>query len=90
MTTAELDSHKMILVREIINHFNTEESLQKLAESLQKLAEACSIIRREEESEAYHAIPEPLFQGLTETVERQYEAGQYLTDEELLEDMKSW
>ena len=32
MTTAELDSHKMILVREIINHFNTEESLQKLAE----------------------------------------------------------
>lgn len=83
MTTAELDSHKMILVREIINHFNTEESLQKLAE-------ACSIIRREEESEAYHAIPEPLFQGLTETVERQYEAGQYLTDEELLEDMKSW
>jgi len=83
MTTAELDSHKMILVREIINHFNTEESLQKLAE-------ACSIIRKEEESEAYHAIPEPLFQGLTETVERQYEAGQYLTDEELLEDMKSW
>ena len=73
----------MILVREIINHFNTEESLQKLAE-------ACSIIRKEEESEAYHAIPEPLFQGLTETVERQYEAGQYLTDEELLEDMKSW
>ena len=34
MTTAELDSHKMILVREIINHFNTEESLQKLAEDL--------------------------------------------------------
>ena len=33
MTTAELDSHKMILVREIINHFNTEESLQKLAEA---------------------------------------------------------
>ena len=83
MTTAELDSHKMILVREIINHFNTEESLQNLAE-------ACIIIRREEESEAYHAIPEPLFQQLIETAERQYKAGQYLTDEELLEDMKSW
>lgn len=83
MTTAELDSHKMILVREIINHFNTEESLQKLAE-------VCSIIRKEEESEAYHAIPEPLFQQLIETAERQYKAGQYLTDEELLEDMKSW
>ena len=80
MTTAELDSHKMILVREIINHFNTEESLQKLAE----------VIRKEEESEAYHAIPEPLFQQLIETAERQYKAGQYLTDEELLEDMKSW
>ena len=63
MTTAELDSHKMILVREIINHFNTEESLQKLAE---------------------------VFQQLIETAERQYKAGQYLTDEELLEDMKSW
>lgn len=83
MTTAELDSHKMILVREIINHFNTEESLQKLAE-------ACSIIRREEESEAYHAIPEPLFQGLTETVERQYEAGQCLTDEQLDKVIQAW
>lgn len=83
MTTAELDSHKMILVREIINHFNTEESLQKLAE-------ACSIIRKEEESEAYHAIPEPLFQQLMDIAEEQIKTGQYLTDEELLEDMKSW
>ena len=58
MTTAELDSHKMILVREIINHFNTEESLQKLAEA--------------------------------ETVERQYEAGQCLTDEQLDKVIQAW
>ena len=63
MTTAELDSHKMILVREIINHFNTEESLQKLAE---------------------------VFQQLMDIAEEQIKTGQYLTDEELLEDMKSW
>ena len=67
MTTAELDSHKMILVREIINHFNTEESLQKLAE-----------------------VPPQLFQELTETVERQYEAGQCLTDEQLDKVIQAW
>ena len=82
MTTAELDSHKMILVREIINHFNTEESLQKLAE-------ACSIIRKEEDHPSSE-LPLQLFQELTETVERQYEAGQCITDEELTEEMKTW
>ena len=81
MTTAELDSRKMMLVREIINHFNTEDALQRLAE-------ACSIIRRQEEE--YHSIPQPLFQQLTDKAEEQYKAGQYLTDEELLEDRKSW
>jgi hypothetical protein len=83
MTTAELDSHKMILVREIINHFNTEESLQKLAE-------ACSIIRKEEEDSSSYEFPPQLFQELTETVERQYEAGQCLTDEQLDKVIQAW
>ena len=88
MTTAELDSHKMILVREIINHFNTEESLQKLAE--EKLAEACSIIRKEEGDSSSYEFPPQLFQELTETVERQYEAGQCLTDEQLDKVIQAW
>ena len=81
MTTAELDSHKMILIREIIDHFNTEEALQRLAE-------ACSIIRKEEEQDSF--IPQALFQQLMEKAEEQYNAGQYLTDEELTEEMKTW
>ena len=83
MTTAELDSHKMILIREIIDHFNTEEALQRLAE-------ACSIIRKEEQDEVYQSIPHPLFQELMDNAERQIKAEQYLTNEELLEDMKTW
>ena len=77
MTTAELDSHKMILVREIINHFNTEESL-------------CSIIRKEEGDSSSYEFPPQLFQELTETVERQYEAGQCLTDEQLDKVIQAW
>ena len=83
MTTAELDSRKMILIREIIDHFNTEDALQRLTE-------ACNIIRKEEKAEVYQSIPQPLFQELMDNAERQIKAGQYLTNEELLEDMKTW
>ena len=83
MTAAELDSRKMILIREIIEHFNTEEALQRLAE-------ACDIIRREEGNEVVPFIPQPLFQELMDNAGRQIKAGQYLTNEELLEDMKTW
>ena len=81
MTTAELDSRKMILIREIIDHFNTEDALQRLTE-------ACNIIRKEEEQDS--SIPQSLFQQLMEKAEEQYNAGQYLTDEELTEEMKTW
>lgn len=82
MTTAELDSRKMILIREIIDHFNTEDALQRLAE-------ACSIIRKEEDHPSSE-LPLQLFQELTETVERQYEAGQCITDEELDKVIQTW
>ena len=83
MTTAELDSHKMILIREIIDHFNTEEALQRLAE-------ACSIIRREENDSSCDEFPTQLFQELAETVERQYKAGLCITDEELDKVIRTW
>ena len=81
MTTAELDSRKMNLIREIIDHFNTEDAPQRLTE-------ACNIIRKEEEQDS--SIPQSLFQQLMEKAEEQYNAGQYLTDEELTEEMKTW
>ncbi len=82
MTTAELEGRKMVLIREIVNHFNTEEALQRLAE-------ACSIIRSKEDS-ASSEFPPELFQKLTETVEQQYEAGLCLTDEELDKVIQTW
>lgn len=83
MTAAELDSRKMILIREIIEHFNTEEALQRLAE-------ACNIIRREEKDSSAYEFPPQLFQELAETVERQYEAGLCITDEELDKVIQAW
>ena len=82
MTTAELESRKMVLIREIVNHFNTEEALQRLAE-------ACSIIRSKEDS-ASSKFPPQLLQELMDKTEEQIKAGQCFTDKELLEDMKLW
>ena len=46
----ELDAYKLELVREIINGFNSEASLTKLAA-------ACNLIRNEEAGEQLAAMP---------------------------------
>lgn len=83
MSTIELNTYKMELLREIMNGFNSETALRKLGI-------ACHLIQSEEEAAPLAAMPSSLLQDLMETVARQDTEGLCITDEELEKEMTKW
>lgn len=82
MSTLELNTYKLELLRQIMNDFNTEASLRKLAV-------ACSLIRKDE-SQQMPAMPADLLCQLMENAAQQDEAGLCISDEQLEKEMQSW
>lgn len=81
MSTIELEAYKLELLREIMNHFNSESSLRKLSV-------ACRLIRGGERE--LPKMPTGLLCSLMENAALQDKADEYLTDEELEEEIKGW
>lgn len=79
----ELNAYKMELLREIVNEFNSETSLKKLAA-------ACRLIRNEEESNSLPTMPAHLLQELMDNAAREEAEGKYITDKELKKEMLLW
>ena len=83
MSTIELEAYKLELLREIMNNFNSESSLRKLSA-------ACRLIRDEERVRVLPKMPTGLLCSLMENAALQDKADEYLTDEELEEEIKGW
>lgn len=79
----ELNAYKLELVREIINGFNSEAALTKLAA-------ACHLIRNEEAGGQLAAMPSGLLDRLMDKAVQQDEQGECISDDELAEEMQSW
>lgn len=73
----ELDAYKLELVREIINGFNSEASLTKLAA-------ACHLIRNEEAGEQLAAMPSDLLYKLMDKAVCEDKQGESLSDHVLI------
>ena len=81
MSTIELEAYKLELLRDIMNNFNSESSLRKLAA-------ACRLIHNGEQE--LPKMPTVLLSSLMENAASQDNADEYLTDEELEEEIKRW
>lgn len=81
MSTIELEAYKLELLREIMNNFNSESSLRKLSA-------ACHLIRDGERE--LPKMPAELLHSLMRNAASQDNADEYLTDEELEEEIKGW
>lgn len=79
----ELNAYKLELVREIINGFNSEASLTKLAA-------ACHLIRNEEAGEQLAAMPSDLLYKLMDKAVCDDKQGESLSDKELAQEIQSW
>lgn len=82
MTTMELNTFKMELLREIVNGFNSESSLSKLAT-------ACRIIKSEEKA-TLPAMPADILTQLMEEVAKEDAEGMCLSSQELEQEMALW
>lgn len=83
MSTIELNTYKMELLREIMNGFNSETALRKLGT-------ACHLIKNEEEAAPLSTMPSALLQELMETAATQDVEGRCITNEELEKEMATW
>ena len=82
MSTLELNTYKLELLRQIMNEFNSEASLRRLAA-------ACRLIHQEEEQQL-PAMPADLLCQLMDNAEREDAEGLCISDEQLEKEMQSW
>ena len=82
MSTLELNTYKLELLRQIMNEFNTEASLRRLAA-------ACRLIHQEEEQQL-PAMPADLLCQLMDNAAKQDAEGLYMTDDQLEKEMQTW
>ena len=82
MSILELNTYKLELLRQIMNEFNTEASLRRLAA-------VCCLIHQEEEQQL-PAMPADLLCQLMDNAEREDAEGLCISDEQLEKEMQSW
>ena len=82
MSILELNTYKLELLRQIMNDFNTEASLRRLAA-------ACHLIHQEEQQRlpAMHA---DLLCQLMDNAAKQDAEGLYMSDVQLEKEMQTW
>lgn len=78
MTAIELNTLKMDIIRNIINEFNSESALRRLAS-------ACQFILNDT-----HAIDEATLQRFTDYALAQADKGETVLPEDLLKEVEQW
>jgi len=82
MSILELNAYKLELLRQIMNDFNTEASLRRLAA-------ACRLILQEEEQQL-PAMPADLLCQLMDNAAKEDAYGLCISDEQLEKEMQTW
>ena len=83
MTTIELTTYKMELLREIINNFNTEKALSRLGT-------ACHLIKSEEAVGNLPTMPAYLLEQLLSKALQEDAEGLSISDEKMEQEIQSW
>lgn len=82
MSTLELNTYKLELLRQIVNEFNTEASLRRLAV-------ACRLIHQEE-GQQLPAMPADLLCQLMDNAAKEDAEGLCISDEQLEKEIQTW
>lgn len=82
MSTLEINTYKLELLRQIMNEFNTEASLRRLAA-------VCRLIHQEEQQQL-PAMPADLLCQLMDNAAKEDAEGLCISDEQLEKEIQTW